>query len=154
MQISDEHFIPVPRDVLWNALNDPAALKFSIPRCEAIARNGDGTWAVQVKAKIGPVPARFKGVLNILDVDAPSTYRLHFEGVGKVAELARCDTRVALQPATKDGKQGTTMQYVADLHLGGALSRFGPRVLDGAARRTMDEFCERLAEFLVKERRA
>ena len=38
MDMTGERRIPAPRQTVWNALNDPAVLKASIPGCESLEK--------------------------------------------------------------------------------------------------------------------
>ncbi len=44
MKLDGEEIIPVPRDVVWKALNDPAVLKQCIPGCKSITKLRTPTW--------------------------------------------------------------------------------------------------------------
>ena len=41
MKLSDEVIIPVPRQTVWQALNDPEILRQAIPGCEEIVKKSD-----------------------------------------------------------------------------------------------------------------
>ena len=68
MELQGERLIPAPRAMTWTALNDPEFLKACIAGCESLDRSGDDAFAALVQVKVGPVNARFKGNLKLLDV--------------------------------------------------------------------------------------
>ncbi len=41
MDMSGEYVIPAPREVVWEALNDPEMLKQCIPGCEIVDKTSD-----------------------------------------------------------------------------------------------------------------
>jgi len=96
-------------------------------------------------AAIGPVKARFKGKMEIVDVEAPNGYTLKFDGSGGQAGFARGDAKVAL--AVVDATS-TKMTYLATAQIGGKLAQIGSRLVDAASAATADKFFEAFAEQL------
>lgn len=136
MELSNNQYVNAPQQVVWEALNNPSVLKSCIPGCESITSNEEGGFDVVVAAKVGPVSARFKGKLRLVDVKAPTSYSLVFEGQGGAAGFAKGGADVALQAETS----GTRIHYTAKAHIGGKLAQIGSRLVDSAARKTADDF--------------
>ena len=44
MEMTNSRIVPAPVAAVWQALNDPAALKACIPGCESLERIGDDEW--------------------------------------------------------------------------------------------------------------
>ncbi len=122
---------------MWEALNDPAALKACIPGCESMERIGDDEWRATVAAKVGPVSAKFSGKMRLTDIVPPTSYTLKFEGQGGAAGFANGEARVTLVPAPDDQ---TTLTYSARAQVGGKLAQIGSRLIDGAAAKLADDF--------------
>jgi carbon monoxide dehydrogenase subunit G len=80
MKLSDEVIIPVPRQRVWEALNDPEVLRQAIPGCEEIVKKSDTEMEAKVTVKMGPVKASFKGAVTLSDLDPPHGYRISGEG--------------------------------------------------------------------------
>ena len=76
MKLSDEVIIPVPRQKVWEALNDPEVLRQAIPGCEEITKTSDTEMEAKVTVKMGPVKASFKGAVTLSDLDPPNGYRI------------------------------------------------------------------------------
>lgn len=136
MKLESSRLLPVDRDTVWAALNDPEALKAAIPGCESMERVADDEYAAVVAAAIGPVKARFRGKLKLADVVPPERYTLQFEGQAGPAGHARGSARVALTP--EDG--GTRLAYAASAQVGGRLAQVGQRLIDAAAAKVADDF--------------
>ena len=100
MQLQGERIIPASIDTTWAALNDPEVLKACIAGCESLERTGDDAYAAVVAVKVGPVGARFKGNLKLSDVQAPTSYTIHFDGQGGVAGFGKGSADVALTAET------------------------------------------------------
>ena len=140
MELSNSRTVPLPRAVVWAALNDAAVLKDCLPGCETIEPDGDHAWKVVMAARVGPVSARFNGRMSMTDIREPETYTLQFAGQGGAAGFARGDARVTLTPIADDR---TEMAYVARAQVGGKLAQIGSRLVDGAAAKLADDFFAR-----------
>ncbi|MDR3100187.1 MAG: carbon monoxide dehydrogenase subunit G [Paraburkholderia sp.] len=145
MELTESHTLPVPQQRAWEALNDTAILKVCIPGCESIDADGENAYAVALTAAVGPVKARFKGRMQLADIDAPRSYTIQFEGQGGAAGFGKGDARVTLEPA---GEDATTLSYTASAQVGGKLAQIGSRLVDGAARKIATEFFKRFTEQL------
>ena len=140
MELTESHTLPVPQWRAWEALNDTAILKACIPGCESIEADGENAYAVALVAAVGPVKARFKGRMQLSDVDAPNSYRIVFEGQGGAAGFGKGDAHVKLEPASDET---TTLIYTANAQVGGKLAQIGSRLVDAAARKIAGEFFKR-----------
>jgi carbon monoxide dehydrogenase subunit G len=136
LELTGEQVIPLSQDETWRALNDPEVLKACIPGCEAFERVTDTQYQLTMKSRIGPVSARFTGVMNLNDVDPPNGYTLVFEGQGGVAGFAKGQAAVSLAP---EG-ESTRLSYTAKAMVGGKIAQLGARLIDGVARKTADDF--------------
>lgn len=143
MDMTGEYRIPAPKQVVWEALNDPETLKACIPGCETIEKQSDTEMTATVKAKVGPVSARFKGKVTLSDIDPPNSYRINGEGQGGPAGFGKGGANVSL--TEEDGL--TVLRYQANAQVGGKLAQIGARLVDGAAKKIADEF---FANFAAK----
>ncbi|MEX3950226.1 CoxG family protein [Paraburkholderia sp. EG287B] len=145
MELTESHTLPVPQQRAWEALNDTAILKACIPGCESIEADGENAYAVALTAAVGPVKARFKGRMQLADIDAPNSYTIVFEGQGGAAGFGKGDAHVKLEAA---GDASTTLTYTANAQVGGKLAQIGSRLVDGAARKIAGEFFKRFGQQL------
>jgi carbon monoxide dehydrogenase subunit G len=145
MELTESHTLPVPQQRAWEALNDTAILKACIPGCESIEADGENAYAVALTAAVGPVKARFKGRMQLADIDAPHSYTIVFEGQGGAAGFGKGDAHVKLEP---EGDEATILTYTANASVGGKLAQIGSRLVDGAARKIAAEFFKRFGEQL------
>ena len=136
MELQGERIIPAPVETTWAALNDPEVLKACIAGCESLERTGDDAYAAVVAVKVGPVSARFRGNLQMTNVEAPNRYTINFEGQGGVAGFGKGAADVAL---TAEGS-GTKLAYSAKAQVGGKLAQVGSRLIDAAAGKITDDF--------------
>jgi uncharacterized protein len=142
MKMSGENQIPASREEVWAALNDPVALKESIPGAQEVEKVGDDEFTATVQAKVGPVRATFKGKIKLTDMDPPNGYTITGEGSGGAAGFAKGGAKVAL----RDGEAGgTVLAYDVDAAVGGKLAQIGQRLIQGTARKMADEFFSNFA---------
>ncbi len=136
MELQGERLIPASVADTWAALNDTAVLKACITGCETLEREGDDKMNAVMAVKVGPVSAKFKGKVQLTNVNAPTSYTLNFEGQGGVAGHGKGSADVSLSP---EG-QGTKLKYVARAQVGGKLAQVGSRLIDAAASKIADGF--------------
>lgn len=146
MEIQGEKLLAVPRSEVWRALNDPKVLQRCVPGCDTFEPDGENLYRVAMQAAVGPVRARFAGKLQLLDVIAPTSYALAFEGSGGVAGFGKGTAAVALEDA--DG--GTRLRYTAKAQVGGRLAQVGARLIDGVTKRMADDFFTRFVKELTR----
>lgn len=144
MQMTGEYLIPAPREVVWQALNDPEILGQAVPGCEEIEKLSDTEMTATVSAKVGPVKAKFKGAVTLTDIDAPNGYTLVGEGKGGVAGFAKGSAKVALT----EEEGGTLLSYEVDAKVGGKLAQVGSRLIDSTAKKLSGEFFGTFSEIV------
>lgn len=142
MDITGQYRIPVSRQAVWEALNDPEVLGECIPGCESIERISDTEFHATVTAKVGPVKAGFETQVTLSDLRPPASYTLTGEGKGGAAGFARGSADVELE---EDG-EGTVLRYTARIQPGGKLAQVGSRLIGGTARKLAEQFFSRFAE--------
>jgi uncharacterized protein len=136
MELKGERLIPADIDRTWNALNDPETLKVCIPGCESVTRTGDNSFESVVAVKIGPVNARFKGRLQMTNVDAPRAYTINFDGQGGAAGFGKGSAGVKLEP---EG-ESTRLLFDAKAQVGGKMAQIGSRLVDATAQKLTEQF--------------
>jgi len=136
MELKGERLIPAPQDVTWAALNDPETLKACIAGCESLERTGVDSLTAVVAMKVGPVSARFKGNLQMTNVQAPTSYTINFDGQGGVAGFGKGSADVML---ASEGEQ-TRLTYIARATVGGKMAQIGSRLIDATAGKLTEDF--------------
>jgi uncharacterized protein len=141
MELTSSQTLALPQQKVWEALNDPEVLKACIPGCESVQKTSETLYEVSIMASVGPVKARFKGKMELTDMEPPRAYTIKFDGQGGAAGFGKGEARVTLEP---EGA-GTRLNYTATAQIGGKLAQVGSRLVDGVARKMADEFFERFA---------
>jgi carbon monoxide dehydrogenase subunit G len=141
MDMTGEYHVAAPRQKVWDALNDTEILKQCIPGCETITKHSDTEMSATVRAKVGPVSARFGGKVTISDRDPPNSYKISGEGTGGPAGFAKGGATVKLS----DDGDGTKLSYVVEANVGGKLAQIGSRLIDATARQMAENFFAKFA---------
>jgi carbon monoxide dehydrogenase subunit G len=142
MVMNGEVDLSAPPEKVWVMLNDPEVLKAAIPGCETLDKTSDTEFSAAVVAAIGPVKAKFKGKVNLTDLNPPNSYRINGEGEGGVAGFAKGGATVTLTPI----EIGTKLTYAVEAQVGGKIAQLGQRLVNIAAKKTADKFFENFAK--------
>jgi carbon monoxide dehydrogenase subunit G len=136
VRMTGEQRIAARREAVWEALNDPAVLRRCIPGCQSLDREPDGRLKAIVEVRIGPIGARFNGVVALSDLDPPNGYTISGEGQGGTVGFAKGGARVRL---AEDGG-GTLLSYEVDSQVGGRLAQLGGPIIDATAKQLAGKF--------------
>lgn len=148
MEMTGQQLVPRRQDETWKALNDTDVIKACIPGCESMEQVSDTQYRLTMTSKVGPVSAKFKGLMTLQEVDEPNSYTIVFEGQGGVAGFAKGQAAVALHP---EGEAATRLSYAVKAMVGGKLAQLGARLIDGVARKLADDFFTRFNKHVSAE---
>ena len=140
MEMSGERRIEAPRALVWQALNDPDALKAAIPGCESIEKLSDTELAARLAIKIGPMAAKFSAKVKLENLDPPASYTITGEGNGGAMGFAKGGADVALEEV---GPTETILRYNVKAQVGGKMAQLGARLIDSTAKQMADQFFDR-----------
>lgn len=149
MEMHGEERIAAPRQMVWEALNDPDVLRDCIPGCQSLEKASDTEMSAVVKIKIGPVSAKFSGEVTLENINAPESYTIVGEGKGGIAGFAKGGADVKL---TEDGAE-TILNYDVKAQVGGKLAQLGSRLIDSTSKKLAGQFFTKFNE-VVSERAA
>lgn len=138
MEIIGSYTISADKQTVWEALNNPEILRVCIPGCETLEQTSDTSFDATASVKVGPVKAKFKGSVELQDLDPPHAYTIVGSGKGGIAGFASGEARVQLSEAD----EGTQLDYTVDAKVGGKLAQIGGRLIQGTAKKLADEFFE------------
>lgn len=147
MNMHGEQRIAASPQRVWEALNDPEILRASIPGCQSLTKESDVRLTATVEVKVGPIGARFKGAVNLEDIDAPNGYTLIIEGNGGIAGSMKGAAKVRLKA---DGN-GTLLTYDVDAQVGGRMAQLGGPIIDATAKQLAGKFFSTFSKILSGE---
>ena len=142
MHMSGEQQIAAPRQRVWEALNDPEILKQCIPGCQSLEKEAEDRFTAIAEVKIGPIGARFKGAVQLSDLDAPNGYTISGTGNGGIAGNAKGSAKVRLS----DSGAGTLITYDVEAEVGGRMAQLGGPIIDATAKQLAAKFFAKFGE--------
>ena len=145
MDITGEYRVPLPREAVFEALNDPDVLGQCIPGCQTLERVSEHEYDADVVAKVGPVKARFRTRIAVSNLNPPQSYTLSGEGKGGVAGFASGSADVSLEESDEE----TVLRYSARIRPGGKIAQVGSRLIGGTARKLGADFFSRFVEVVT-----
>lgn len=147
MQMSGEQHIAASRQRVWEALNDPEVLRQCIPGCQSLTKEADDRLAAVAEVKIGPIGARFKGLVTLSDLDPPNGYRISGQGSGGVAGSAKGGATVRL----RDEGGATVLSYDVEAEVGGRMAQLGGPLIDATAKQMAQKFFAKFEQVVAGE---
>ena len=147
MELQEEVLIPLPREVVFNALNDPEVLQQSIPGCEEITKHSDTQMEATVVVKFGPVKASFNSDVTLDPSEGPEKFQLSGKGDAGIAGFANGGAVVTL---TEQGSD-TLLAYVVTIDVTGKLAQVGSRLMEGTTKRLAKKFFKNFEETLLND---
>ncbi len=142
MQLNDERLIKAAPAVVWAAILDPEVLKACVPGCESMTGSPEEGFEAVVVQKVGPVKARFTGLVQLSDIVEGQSLTISGEGKGGPAGFAKGGAKVRFEAA----EGGTRLSYDVEASVGGKLAQLGSRLIDGFAKKMADDFFARFQE--------
>lgn len=142
MELDGEVRINAPKQMVYDALNDPDILKQCIPGCQELIQHSATELEAVVTLKIGPLKANFKGNVTLDPSNAPDGFSLAGEGKGGSMGFAKGGADVTLE---EDG-DGTILRYTAKAAVGGKMAQLGSRLILGTAKKLSADFFKKFSE--------
>lgn len=136
MNLDGEFDLAASRKDVWEALNDTEVLKNCVPGCEALEKISDTQFEALVRAKVGPLNAKFKTDISLRDVNPPESYSLVAKSKGGAAGMGEGVAQVELL----ETGTGTQLKYVVEFKVQGKLAQIGSRLLMNVIQKMSNQF--------------
>jgi carbon monoxide dehydrogenase subunit G len=141
MKLAGSYKLDLPREQVYQLLQDPSVLAQCMPGCDRLERTGENEYAMRMKLLVASMSGLFEGKVTLTDQKPPESFRLKVEGNGKIG-WTRGEGLLTLSP---DGA-GTTVSYEGEVSIGGPVAAIGQRLLDSTARMMIKRFFDKLNE--------
>jgi len=147
VDLNHEFIVNVPVDDAWVILTDLERIAPCLPGAQLTEVEGD-TYRGQVKIKVGPIVAQFKGQASFVTRDdAAHTASLKAEGrdtTGKGTAAATITAQLTSVTPTS-----TKCTVVTDLTISGKVAQFGRGALADVSDKLLKQFSENLNQLIA-----
>jgi len=117
-----------PAQTVWDVLMDPSHISKLLPGVEGFEVQDDRHWSANIKVPLGMGGLRLKFSFERGEERPIEFATLHAKGQG-VGAIVGMDTEFHLTPQTgTEGRDRTSMKWVADIHVAGPIGSMGQRV--------------------------
>ncbi|MEM7356220.1 MAG: carbon monoxide dehydrogenase subunit G [Acidobacteriota bacterium] len=146
MKIEGQHTFEAPRELVWKTVLDPTVLAAVLPGCEDFQEVGDNEFTGTLKIKVGPVQGKFKGNVQLSDLQEPESYQMRIKGKGAPGFV---DGQGQLR--LEDAGSSTVLHYSVDAKVGGRIASVGQRLLDSSSKVITRQALEGLEQQVVAQ---
>ena len=145
MKLENEFTVPASIDQAWAVLLDVPRVAPCLPGATVEPEPGDeGEYKGQMKIKIGPITASYKGTVKIQEADEAN----HTVAMRAQAKDARGQGTAAatITSSMQEVADGTKITVVTDMRVTGPAAQFGRGVMQDVSAKLMTRFADCLAE--------
>ena len=142
LQMQGEQTLNAPMQEVWRRLLEPATLKECIAGCESFEQLSPSSYGAQVKVGLGPVSARFKVDVQLLDIDVPTACTLVFRGSAGALGSGEGRAQVRLRSVG----EATLLHWQANSQVTGRLAQLGSRLIAVSAEKLTQDFFKKFAQ--------
>ena len=135
MKIEGVQKIAAPRPRVFAALVDPGVLQRCIPGCEQLEKTDGNKYNAKLSAGVGPIKGVFTATVALENIMVPERYTLVVEGKGQSGFVKGTGELNLLE-----AEGGTSVQYTAQVNVGGLLASVGQRMIQSAANMLAGKF--------------
>lgn len=142
MIIQNQFTVDAPLDRVWPLLNDIPNVATCIPNAAVTEVVDDSTYKAQVGVKVGPVSVSYKATIVVVERDDASHRAVMKLSGDEIKGRGGVKATVSSQAQQLDGKTRVSIQ--TDAQISGVVASIGGRLIEGVARKTVDEFAQNL----------
>jgi carbon monoxide dehydrogenase subunit G len=146
MKLAGQYILPAPPAKVWALLTDPNRLAKLLPGCERLDPDGPDRFKAAVKFGIAAISGKYAGTIEFAEKNPPNSMRMKLSGKG----IPGFVDGVGHIELTEKGGQ-TELRYTGEAQVGGMIASVGQRMIEGAARKIVDQFFAAASEELKKE---
>lgn len=141
MVFTSRHEFAAQPEAVFDAMTDPRVVAACLPGCEGLDPVGENRYEATLTAGVAAIKGRFRGTVELCDLQRPSSYALRVNGRGTIG-FAKGEARISI----KARGDGSLVSVEAKAQVGGAVARVGQRLLAGTAKTMADKFFATLRE--------
>ena len=147
MDLHHEFTVNVPVDEAWRTLTDLERIAPCLPGAQLTEVEGD-TYRGQVKVKVGPILAQFKGQASFVSRD-DSAHTATLKGEGRDTTGKGNASAMITATLTAVDANSTTCVVDTDLSISGKVAQFGRGALADVSDKLLAQFVENLNQLIA-----
>ena len=124
-----------PPEPVFDAMTDPNTVAACLPGCDALEPIGSNRYRATMTIGVAAIKGRFKGTVELLDLNRPGSYTLRVSGKG-AAGFANGRARIEIE----ESGDSSSVAVSARAQVGGPVARVGQRLLAGTTKMVADKF--------------
>jgi carbon monoxide dehydrogenase subunit G len=145
MKLENEFTVPASIDQAWAVLLDVPRVAPCLPGATVEEGQGEeGEYKGQMKIKIGPITASYKGTVKIQEADE-AAHRVAMRAQAKDAR-GQGTAAATITSTMEEVADGTKIHVTTDMRVTGPAAQFGRGVMQDVSAKLMTRFAECLAE--------
>ncbi len=147
MDLHHEFTVNVPVDEAWRTLTDLERIAPCLPGAQLTEVEGD-TYRGQVKVKVGPILAQFKGQASFVSRD-DAAHTATLKGEGRDTTGKGNASAMITATLTAVDANSTTCVVDTDLSISGKVAQFGRGALADVSDKLLAQFVENLNQLIA-----
>ena len=88
MKLDGSYTFDAPRKLVWDTMQDPEALRKSIPGVETFEQTAPNEYQAKMKIGVGAIKGSYGSKIKVFDQQEPSHYKLSIDATGRRALCA------------------------------------------------------------------
>ena len=145
MKLENDFTVPASIDEAWAVLLDVPRVAPCLPGATVEPDQGEeGEYKGQMKIKIGPITASYKGTVKIQEADE-AAHRVAMRAQAKDAR-GQGTAAATITSTMEEVADGTRISVVTDMRVTGPAAQFGRGVMQDVSAKLMTRFAECLAD--------
>lgn len=149
MKLDGSYTFDAPRQLVWDTLQDPEALKRAIPGVETFEQTAPNEYQAKMKIGVASIKGSYSSKIKVFDQQEPSHYKLSIDANGTPG-FVRGEGNFEL---VEDGPAKTTVNWSGDAQVGGLVAGVGQRMLGGVAKMTVGQLWKAM-DSQIKEKQS
>jgi uncharacterized protein len=149
MELSGKHTFDARRETVYRVLTDPQTLQRTLPGCQKLDLQEDGSYAVTLSIGIAAIKGTYTGTVQMLNESPPDSYTLKMSAKGGVG-FVNGQGDFHLAPHEKDPEK-TFLTYKGEAHVGGKVAGLGQRVVHAGANLIIGQFFRALEKEVKRQ---
>lgn len=148
MILTQEFQINSDRQSVWDTLMDVESVAACMPGLEEVTPVDETTFQVRIKVAVGPIKAKFGGLVKIVETDPPDRMKVTADWKDRITK-SKAQVTAEIELVDADDGQ-VTCRIKTNIGIIGALGKFG----HGVAQKKADEITADFAECLREKIKA